>query len=73
MPTGHAIPFVMFYGVQDISDQIGEKTPLYRDGVEVSHRISRPDGWKENVADKRNVIGKGQDKYRLIQTRSSIL
>jgi hypothetical protein len=63
----------MFDGIQHISDQIGEETSLQGYGVKVGHRISRPDSREENIADKRNVIGKGQDKYRLIQTRSSIL
>ncbi len=73
MATGHTIPFVMFDGIQYISDQIGNETPLQWYGIEVSHRVSRPYGREENIAYKRNVVAKGQCKYRFIQTRPSIL
>jgi len=73
MPTGHAVPFIMFYRGQPISDQIGEEAPLQRHGVERGHRISGANGGKEDIADKRNVVAKGQDKERALESLSSIL
>ena len=52
MAAGHAIPLIMFEGIQRISDKVGDKTPFKRDGVEMGHCIARPDGREEDIADK---------------------
>jgi hypothetical protein len=73
MAAGHAISFIMFQGVQDIPDKVCDKTSLQGDRVEVSHGVSRSDGRKENVADKRNIVTKGQDKNGFIKFQPPIL
>jgi len=73
MTAGHAISFIMFQGIQDISDKVGDETCLQGYCVEVGHGISRADGRKENVADKRNVVTKGQDKNGFIKLQHPIL
>ena len=73
MSTGHAIPFVMFYGVQYVSDQVGEETPLEGYGVEVSHRIPRSDRWKEGITDEGNIITESQDEHGFIKFQHLIL
>jgi hypothetical protein len=71
--AGHAISFIMFQGIQDISDKIGDETSLQGYRIEVGHGVSRSDGRKENVPNKRNVVTKGQDKNGLIKLQPLIL
>jgi hypothetical protein len=35
--------------------------------LEVSKSVSRANGRKEDIADKRNIVAEGQDKYRSIK------
>jgi hypothetical protein len=71
--AGHAISFIMFQGIQDISDKIGDETSLQRYRIEVGRGVSRSDGRKENVPDKRNVVTKGQDKNGFIKLQPLML
>jgi hypothetical protein len=73
MAAGHAISFIMLQGIQEISDTVGDETSLQGYRVEVGHGVSRSDGRKENVADKRNVVTKGQDKNGFIKLQPLIL
>jgi hypothetical protein len=52
MAAGHAISFVMFYGVQEISDKVGKETSFKWNGLEMGEGKSGADGREEDVTDK---------------------
>ena len=60
MAAGHAIPFIMLQGIEDVPDEIGNETCLQRDRIKMGHRVSRSDRREENVfirQTKRNNQG----------------
>ena len=72
--AGHAIPFVALKPIQNVPDKIGEKGgPLKGNSIEMGQRISRADGGKENIPDKREIITEGQDEYGRVEFRSPVL
>ena len=52
VPAGHAIPFVVFYGIQEIPDEVAKEASFQRDGLEMGKGKAGANGRKENVADK---------------------
>jgi len=62
MAAGHYIPLIVLQGIQGVSHKISDETPLQWDGVEMSHCITRPNGRKKDVANKRNIVSKEQDE-----------
>jgi hypothetical protein len=73
MAAGHAIPLVVFQGIQRISDEVGDKASFEGDRVEMSHGIPGSDRREEDIADEGDVVSKGKDKNRPIQLNCAAL
>ena len=52
MSAGHTIPFVMFYGIQEIPDKVAQEGSFQRDGLEMGKGKSGANGRKEDISDE---------------------